>query len=125
MKYPVLFYAKALAMAVAEAGKSDAVAKNFLALVRRNGDGRYLPKIVRESERLMRKQHGVREITVASARGLKQPPRALLKNFAKPEDEVYGVIMPELVAGVKIMVDGEAQFDGSLKGKIDRMFKNI
>lgn len=116
-------YAQALAAAAAEAGDHAVIAKNFLALVRRNGDERYLPRIVKESERLMREHRGIREITVVSARELKAPPRALLKNFAKPEDEVHGEIQPELIAGIKIMVDGQLQFDGSMKGKIDRMFK--
>lgn len=122
MKYSISIYAKALVAAIGGKGEGATVTKNFLALVRRNGDERYLSKIIGESERLMRRQQGVREIRVAMARKLKQPLRALLKNFAKPDDEIYSEVQPELIAGLKITVNDNLQFDGSMKGKIDKMF---
>jgi len=122
MKHSVSIYAKALTDVVLEGKDRGTAAKNFLALLRRNGDERHLGKIIEESEILIRRKKGTRKITVESARKLDRSPRALLKDFAKPGDEISDVIRPELIAGMRIMVDGELQFDGSLKGKIDKLF---
>jgi F0F1-type ATP synthase delta subunit len=122
MKYPVSTYAEALAQVVLESGDSTVAAKNFIALLRKNGDEKHLGKILGESERLIHREQGIKEIVVESARKLKQPPRALLKDLAKPEDEIREVIRPDLIAGIKVVIDGELQFDGSFKGKVDKMF---
>jgi len=125
MKYPAHIYAKALAEAIATTkGKAaeDAVVKNFIALVRRNGDEAHIRKLVEEAARMVRGKSGVRKVTIETARALKAPQRKLLDHFIKGGDIVEERIDPALVAGVKIILDDELQFDGSLKGKMDKIF---
>ncbi len=124
MKYSAHIYAKALAEVLADAKPAHEaqIAKNFLALVRRNGDEMHLRKILEEAARMARGKGGVRKVTLETARQLGQPQREILKSFLKPSDVIEERIDSELVAGVRVIVDDEKQFDGSLKGKLDRLF---
>ena len=127
MKYRPSFYAKALAEAALEAkGKGhDEIVKNFLALVKKNGDEGELRKIVPEAERLVRRATGKRKVTVQSARALNPAQEKMVKGLAKPGDMVEYGVDPELIAGIRIILDDELQYDGSLRGKMDKLFKNI
>ena len=127
MKYRSTLYAKALAQASLEAKEKDheAIVKNFLGLLKKNGDEAELRKIVPEAERIIRRATGKRKMTVQSARALTPAQEKMMKHLSKPEDLIeYGVV-PELIAGIRIILDDELQFDGSLRGKVDKLFKNI
>lgn len=127
MKYPANAYAKALvdAIGVGKGKNEEAITKNFLALIRKNGDEAYLAKILGEAERLLREKDGTRKLIVESARPLAKSAEALLKEIEKPGDVFEKKISTDLIAGIKIVVNGELQFDGSLKGKLDKLFMNI
>ena len=127
MKYPAHIYAKALAEVIAAAKREtgreqDEVVKRFIELVRKNGDEAHLRKLVEEAARFVRGKSGVRKITIETARPLGPAQRKALQSFIKPGDVVEEEIDPELVAGVKIILNDEVQFDGSLKGKLDTLF---
>jgi F0F1-type ATP synthase delta subunit len=129
MKYPTHIYAKALAEVIADSSKegeaySTKVVKNFLALVRRNGDESHLHKILEEAARFARRASGIRKVNVESARALNVAQEKEIAKFLKSGDVVERVIDPELIAGVRLVVDDEMQFDGSLRGKLNQVFKN-
>jgi F0F1-type ATP synthase delta subunit len=127
MKYPAHIYAKALAEAIADAkGKAqeDAVVTNFLALVERSGDEVHLRKILEEAARMARGKEGIRKVVLESARPLTIKQRKELTQFTGPKDVVQERIDPALMAGIRIFLDDETEFDGSLKGKLDRIFDN-
>lgn len=125
MKYAPHVYARALVevLSVPEgsAGKRTdaAIAKNFLELVRKNGDEGHLKKILQEASRFARGMAGVRKVTLESARALTPSQRAALARFVKRGDVLEERVDPELVAGIKIVVNDETQFDGSLKTKLN------
>lgn len=125
MKYSVRDYAKALDRALAEPqSDGSAIGKHFLALVERNGDGPRLRKILDEASRLARGKKGVRQVRIDSARPLDAAGEAHVKKFLQPGDVVGYAVDPDLVAGVRIIVNDEMQFDGSLKAKLDQLFGN-
>ena len=126
MKYRSSIYAKALAEVIAEAktGDDGRIVKNFLALVERNGDSQHLRKILEEAARFARGTSGVRKVTFESARPLNKSQQASVAGFIRKGDVVEEKIDPSLVAGVKIIVNDERQIDGSLKGKLDKLFGN-
>jgi F0F1-type ATP synthase delta subunit len=126
MKYPVKIYAEALAQSTAAVAPADeaAIAKNFLELVNRNGDGPHLGKIIEEAARILRGKLGIRKVSFESARPMSPAQKKEMHAFAGPCDIVEERIDPSLVAGVRIIVDDERQFDGSLKGKLDKLFGN-
>jgi F0F1-type ATP synthase delta subunit len=123
MKYSIRDYAKALDQALAGSKTNgQAVATNFIALVQRNGDGERLKKILDETERLGRRKTGLREVFVESARPLGKAQEKMIEKFIKSGDTAHYAVDPSLVAGVRITVDGEMQFDGTLKAKLDQLF---
>ena len=125
MKYPSHLYAKALAEAIAAPGvDAAAIAKNFMVLVVKNGDGRYARKILEEAARFARGKEGLRKVGVESARPLTAAQRREIGAFMQPGDVMEEEIVPDLIAGVRVFVDDEKLFDGSLKGKLDEIFKN-
>jgi F0F1-type ATP synthase delta subunit len=123
MKYSIQNYAKALVEAIEDPkANQSTIGKNFLALVHRNGDDTRLRKILEEASRLSRVKGGGREVVIESARPLGKSQEKLLQQFVKPEDTLHYKIDPDLVAGIKIIIDDEMQFDGTMKGKLDKLF---
>ena len=127
MRYSIKNYAQALADAVITAHDKDGmeIAKNFLELLRRSGDEAHMPKIVAEAERIMRAKDGSKRIVVSIARKQKQPAHGLVKHLVGPHDAIEEQIDPSLIAGMKVTVNDEMMFDGSLKTKLEVMFGNI
>jgi F0F1-type ATP synthase delta subunit len=129
MKHKPHIYAKALvevlSLPAGPGRKGDnEIAKNFLALVRKNGDEGHMRKILEEASRFARGKSGVRKVTLESARTLQQSQRTALGHFIKPGDVVEERVDPELIAGIRIILNDEVQFDGSLKHKLDRILGN-
>jgi F0F1-type ATP synthase delta subunit len=132
MKYAPHVYAKALVEVLEDAekkhetkAKDDVIAKNFLALVRKNGDEGHLKKILEEASRFARGKTGVRKVMVESARALSASQTLAMKHLLKPGDVVESRIDPELIAGVRIILNDELQFDGSLKNKLNRALGSV
>jgi F0F1-type ATP synthase delta subunit len=127
MKYPVAIYAKALSLAIIEAGPAgeDGVVRNFTELLRKNGDGAGAKKIIKEAWRVVRAKQGLREVVLESARPLSEKHGKSLRGFAGPKDAVVERVNVELIAGVRIVVNDEREFDGSLQGKLNKLFGNI
>jgi F0F1-type ATP synthase delta subunit len=119
-------YAKALVEVLSDPKVNDeSAAQNFLALVKKNNDEGHLKKILEEASRFARGRGGVRKVTVESARELKVTQKDLVKRFIKPGDVVEERIDPELIAGIRIILNDELQFDGSLKNKLNRALGNV
>lgn len=127
MRYSAHTYAKALVEVLADAEKAKAgakdeerIAKNFLALVSRNGDEMHLKRILDEASRFARGKDGIRKVTVESARKLTDIQKKMVEGFVKKGDVVESQTNTELIAGIRITLDDEMQFDGSLKHKLDK-----
>ena len=126
MKYPAHIYAQALVGAIMDpnAAPGEEIVKNFLALVLKNGDGVHLKKIVAETARLVHRRSGVRDVTLESARPLHATQKKTMRDhFAGPHDAVEEKINAELIAGIRVTVNDESQFNGSLRSKLDQIFK--
>lgn len=126
MKYAPHLYAKALAEVIAAPGAdARAIVKNFMALLTKNGDEGQARKILEEAARFARGKEWIRKVSLESARPLTLRQKKALAPLLAPTDVVEEEIVPELVAGVRVFVDDGELFDGSLKGKLDMLFKNI
>ncbi len=127
MKYPAHIYAKALVELMADAAESkhEGIARKFVALVEKNGDGMHLKKILEEAARLERGRMGIRKVVLESARPLTPTQKKKLMQFTTKEDVIQERIDPALVAGARIFVDDELEFDGSLGGKLNAIFGNM
>ncbi len=122
MKYPAHIYAQALVEVLggpdAERNK-ERIAENFIALIRKNGDEMHLRKILEEASRMSRGRSGLRKVVVDSARALTEAQRKEVGRLLRKEDVVVERIDPSLVAGIKVTVNEELQFDGSLAKKLN------
>lgn len=124
MKYSPRFYAKALMKALAEEGegKSAVLVKNLSALVKKNGDEARFNKIIAEFVGQLEAAGKIRTLTVASARPLTDSMAKLVEAIVRPGDLLKKTIEPRMIAGLKVTLNNERQFDASLKGKIDKLF---
>ena len=124
MRYSINQYAKALTTAILEArpGKELAIQKNFQELLHRNGDEARAKKILDLAGRLLRAKQGIREVVFESGRKLGVAHKKELSKFLKPDDQAVSRVDPGLIAGVRVIIDDEYEFDGSLRGKLDKIF---
>jgi F0F1-type ATP synthase delta subunit len=127
MRYPTHIYARALAEVIETTKPQDEanIVKNFMDLVIKNGDGMHFEKILEETARFARKNSGIRKIVIESARELTPRNKKEIDSFTRPGDVVVETVNPELIAGARIVIDDELQLDGTLKGKLDKVFANI
>ena len=88
------------------------VARNFMKMLRKSGDEAHAEKIMKEAERILRKADGIRAVVFESARPLGAAQRKSLSAFSKSGDVVSYRTDPRLIAGVRILIDDEKEFDG-------------
>lgn len=94
--------------------------KRFLEVVAKNGDFSRIDAILAATEKRIVHEHGGRMIELEYARQSAESNK--FKFTAK--DRVHTSINPSLVAGVRITIDGEQEFDGSLQHKLQKLFPN-
>jgi len=124
MNYNPKIYAMAFCEAIASAkgaGDDGRCTKNLLALVKANRDQKKLKDIFLAVEKIISQKMGYRKITIESARQLSSANEKIIKAVIKQTDRVENKIDSNLIAGVKININDELQFDGSFATKI----KNI
>ena len=64
----------------------------------------------------------MRQVIIQSARPLSKAQEKMVQPFLHADDVVEYEIDPELVAGLKIIINDEMQFDGTMKAKLDALF---
>ena len=122
MKYAPHLYAQAFRKALTEAAtpqQKNSAVERFAALLKRNGDIRRQDILLAAVEReLVRAARG-RRITIETARRVPQELAGAMHAITTERDVVEERIVPALIAGVRIIIDGEREFDGSLKRKLE------
>lgn len=125
MKYASHLYAQAFCKALAEAAtpqQKNSVVERFAIVLKRNGDMRRQDILLAAVEReLVRAAHG-RRITIETARRVPRDLARAVRSFATERDVIKERIVPALIAGVRIIIDGEREFDGSLKRKLETLW---
>jgi len=126
MKYTSTQYAQAfvaLAQEIVSDKEERELIRNFASLIDRNGDSSHRDEIVQKTDRMLRRQYDKRTVLLETARPVKDLHKKL-HGFIKRTDIVEEKISPELVAGVRITVDDEQQFDGTLARKLKVLFSH-
>ena len=122
-KYSPKMYAKALVELLSAKQTPVQTKKNvagFLDLLGKNGDLKKAGRIILLAEALFYQKTGKRKIILETARKIEK--KNLLKDFFQPGDMVQEKINPELIAGIKVVVNSDKQLDFSLKNKLDNIF---
>jgi F0F1-type ATP synthase delta subunit len=116
-------YAKALAEVIAEGKVTDkkTIAKNFAKMIILAGYEHKIDEILELAQELLLQKQGKRKIVLESARKLAPGQKKILETFVKKGDLVEEKISPELIAGIKITVNSEMQFDNSLQRKLNTL----
>ncbi len=124
MKHTPQQYAKAFAETAASATGHhlETCVQNFARLIEKNGDAHMAPKILSATARALRAKMGMRHVTITSARPLPHPARTTFAKFLEAHDTIEERTDSALLAGVKITVNDEREFDGSLAGKLTKLF---
>ncbi len=118
-----LLYAKAFRKALDENKISEEeLVRNLFHAVLRRGQIAHWPRITRRVWEELVHYHKGRWITVETARPLAAAQRKKIEKAFSEKDYIEERVRPELIAGMRIRVDGEQEFDGSLKRKLDTMF---
>ena len=124
MKYSPKNYAVALNQALEgkPETKKGAILKNFLAVLKKNGDQRLARKILEIFKGLVVRQKGGHHVLVELAReNPDSSTQSILKKFGE-KDWVETSINPSLVAGIRVTLDGEQELDNSLAKKLHKLF---
>ncbi len=127
-KYPAKIYAKALSEVLSKGlGKKEleSALENFLELVKKNQDQKSLAKIFPIAQKILLAQFGIDKFTFESARPLEEKNLRKLKEILAQKDVFEEKLSPELMAGLKIIKNGNEQIDFSLSNKIKKVFSQI
>lgn len=124
MKYSSVVYAEAFVDVINKTSKNEEATtlKNFLDVIRKNGDWPGINKIIDAVTEAVVKQAGGRMIKLEFARTVSE---SLISNFLGaflPGNHIEIKINPQLVAGIRVTIDGEREFDNSLERKLNRLF---
>ena len=118
----VKIYARALAEVALGKKVSKKTEENFLKLLEKNGLASKAKEIVQLAEDIILQKQGKKKITFETARKITPSQKKLLESITKEGDVIKEKINPELIAGVKIIINGNKQFDGSLQKKLQNIF---
>lgn len=120
MKYSVNNYVSAFA----EAGKKipqEKAIEGLAKLLRKTGDIKHSKKIIEAIHKKLVNKKGGKWVDIETAR--ETDSLGLLKNKFSEKDYVEFWVNPELVAGVRITVNGEEELNNTLQNKLNKLFK--
>ena len=111
-----------------EVFKPKGTLKHFLHLLVDKGRIGYLKDILNTYLRLVNEHHGIKEVTLISARPLKKDDKERLKESLKTKlkapIDLEEVIDEDLIAGIKLIVDDKV-IDMSIRKKITDLRKTL
>lgn len=116
-------YARAFRKALKEknAAPEDLI-RNLSAIVNEQCTLRKSIQIVRRVSEEIVHHAGGKWVVIEIARDVGDSMQKKIKKAFRDVDFIEQCMRPDLVSGVRIVVDGEKEFDGSLKRKLDTLF---
>lgn len=118
----IKLYAKALADVLSKKEAPGAkVVDNFVKLLVNAGYEGKAKEILDLAGDLLLAKQGKSKVTFETAREITVSQQKLLEKFADRGDVIKEKINPELIAGVKIIINDSRQLDGSLQSKLQQI----
>lgn len=96
--------------------------RNLGAIVNEHCTSRQSVQVVRRVSEEIVHHAGGKWVVIETARDAGDSMQKKIKKAFRDVDYIEQRVRPELVSGVRIVVDGEKEFDGSLKRKLDTLF---
>ena len=124
MNYSPELYAKAFfsVWGVTPPRKRSQCLRRFVQTVIKHGDDARFRKIVRALEEEATRRQGGKVVEFEFARPVSPLLLSKLANIFSRKDLIRVRVKPGLIAGVRMIIDGERQLDVTLRRKIDDMF---
>jgi len=124
MKYSPALYAQALSetLDASDKNKHAAILGRFAAIIHKHGDMAHAENILNALCANLIKKAGGRMVQIEFARPQSSETAKNLKKYFLPTDVISTHINPELVAGIRVTIDNEMQYDGSLIRKLNKLF---
>lgn len=125
MKHAPTVYAKSLVSVLRDTPslRHGRIIKNFVGVLWKYGDWRARENIVAAFGRALVRDRGGRMVRIETARVLPRSLRESIKaSLVQEHDIVQECIDPSLIAGARIVINEEREFDGSLKRKLAKLF---
>ena len=124
MKYTNKQYASSLISALhGKAVKEQGQAiKRFLGILAKNGDAQKRNQILSEVKREYFKKNDIHKVDVQSAVKLSDSLKKDLEEALGKKIILDENIKPELIGGIKILIDDETLIDATIKTQLDKMF---
>ncbi|MBI2055511.1 MAG: F0F1 ATP synthase subunit delta, partial [Candidatus Sungbacteria bacterium] len=107
-----------------ESVSGDEIIKRFARLLAKTGDIGRAEKIAAAVEKLTVKAKGGRWVTVEFARPIEAKIKRRITKIFSTKDKIEEKINPGLVAGVRVTLDSEKEFDNSFQRKLKKLFAN-
>ena len=98
------------------------ILKNFVAMLRSRFSIKKASKAAEEAERALVSMNGGRTIETHSAFPLEKNIKEQLRGILGKKDRIIERIDPSLIAGVKVVIDGEAAIDNTFRRKLQKLF---
>jgi F0F1-type ATP synthase delta subunit len=118
----VKLYAKALAEILSKKDIDEKkITTNFVKILINEGLEKKAKEILNLAEDYLLEKQGKRKITFETARKMTAGQKKLLDSFVKNGDIVKEKINPEIIAGVKIIINNSKQFDASMQSKLQKI----
>ncbi len=124
MKYRIAQYAQALHAALkdAPASKQKETMRRFAALLTRHRMSGKSDLIVGSYEKIILSEGGVRKVSIESAAPMSERLKKEIGEIMGKKIVVEEKTRPDLLAGIKILVDDELLIDASARRQIERIF---
>jgi len=120
-------YAEALSQVIIEKKaegpeRSRRTVENFVKLLVSEGLEKKAKEILNLAEEMLLASQGKSKITFETARKMTASQKKILDGVTKEGDLINEKINPELIAGIKIIINNSKQFDASMKSKLQKIF---
>ncbi|MDO8600865.1 MAG: F0F1 ATP synthase subunit delta [bacterium] len=120
MKYQPKIYASAL-LEIPEKLLTKEAFRNFLYILRRNGDLIKLPRIVQELKKQYREKHDMKDVEIMLARE-NEKIVIHIQHALKLKEKPSVVIKKETLGGAVVMINDEILIDGSIQTRLQKLF---
>ena len=125
-KYTAKQYAQALFQSLQEKGASEpGVVKSFAKILVGNYDKALLPKIAMQLKKLERAKLGRHDVVLTSASPLEKGVVAEVKKKVGENSGITEVVDPQVLGGLKVLINDELVIDGTLRTRIDRTVQQL
>ncbi len=119
MKYPAHAYGKALLDLLEEYPERESeIIKGFWKTISASGDVAHAEKIFSSMKTMIARREGKAEIKVYSARPLSESNKKSIEDAFGGKARIESVVLPEIIAGIKMIVNGTVVVDATLKTKL-------